>query len=458
MTHRSLRRQLFGWVLIPLVLLAAVNASLAWRTARDAANLVADRMLTASARTIAEQTRFEDGQLQAFVPPAALEMFDTGAGDFVYYAVTDDRGRLLAGTADLPGEGSRDGRTGAPAATEVRFRERRLRVLALEHPLAGQSGARHVTVMVGTTVHSRDALLYRLWIDGFGQQAALILAAGLFMAFGLRRGLSPLLRLRRAVVDMPGDALEPLDPGAVQAELQPLVAAINRQIARVQGQLSAQHRFVTNAAHQLRTPLTLLTVQAAYARRQQAGQEQRATLEALETGAQDVSRLAGQLLTLSRAEPGSRRERHDPIDLGHLATRILEGFAGEALRRGIDLGLEAGAAVRVRGDATMLGELLTNLVDNALRYCPARSSVTVSVSRRDGMASLSVRDDGPGLPVEECDRVFERFYRVPGTVGPGSGLGLAIVKEVVETAGGSALARPANGGGLHVEILLPAET
>ena len=102
MTRRSLRRQLFGWVLIPLVLLAAVNASLAWRTARDVANLVTDRMLTASARTIAEQTRFEDGQLQAFVPPAALEMFDTGAGDFVYYADTDDGGRLLAGTADLP--------------------------------------------------------------------------------------------------------------------------------------------------------------------------------------------------------------------------------------------------------------------------------------------------------------------------------------------------------------------
>lgn len=456
MTRRSLRRQLFGWVLIPLVLLAAVNASLAWRTARDAANLVTDRMLIASARTIAEQTRFEDGQLQAFIPPAALEMFDTGAGDFVYYAVTADDGRLLAGAADLPTR-FRGGHTGVPSVVEVPFRERRLRVLTLEHPIAGQSGARHVTVAVGTTVRSRDALLHHLWIVGFGQQAALILAAGLFMAFGLRRGLSPLLRLRQAVVDMPGDALEPLDPGAVQAELQPLVTAINRQIARVQGQLSAQHRFVTNAAHQLRTPLTLLTVQAAYARRQEAGREQRATLEALETGAQDVSRLAGQLLTLSRAEPGSRRERHDPIDLGRLAARVLDGFAAEALTRGIDLGLEERATVHVRGDATMVGELLTNVVDNALRYCPAGSSVTAVVDRREGMAELSVRDDGPGLPEEECKRVFERFYRAPGTIGPGSGLGLAIVKEVVETAGGSVAVRPAVGGGLEVEVLLPAE-
>lgn len=457
MPGRSLRRQLFGWVLIPLILLAAVNATLAWTTARGAANLVTDRMLAASARSIAEQTRFEDGQMQVSVPPAALEMFDTGSGDFVYYAVTTSDGRLVAGVADLPIAAS-DNSDREPATVEADFRQRRLRLLSLDHPLAAAASHHdaEVVVTVGTTLRSRDALLHHLWMLSFGQQLALILAAGLFMAFGLRRGLSPLLRLRRAVLNRAGDSLDPLDPGAVQIELQPLVTAINRQIARVRTQLAAQHRFVTNAAHQLRTPLTLLTVQAAYARRQSSAAEREEALAAIEDGAQQVSRLAGQLLTLARAEPGSRRQRLDRIDLRDLAIRVLDGFAAEALERRIDLGLEQRTEAVIRGDGTMLGELLTNLVDNALRYCPPGSTVTVRVDRRESMACLSVIDDGPGVPPTERDRLFERFYRVPGTAGAGSGLGLAIVKEIAEAAGGTAALRPRMTG-LEIEALLPAD-
>ncbi|WP_131196922.1 sensor histidine kinase [Lichenihabitans psoromatis] len=453
--RHSLRAQLLGWVLVPLLLLAALNATASWISARAAADLVTDRTLAASARSIAEQATVEDDLIQVVVPPAALEMFDTGSGDFVYYAVMDGAGRLLAGTADLPRWSKIDPSSGS-AAKEVVYRDRPLRLLMLDHPIAGPGLRASVTVVLGTTLNSRNALLLHLWAIGFGQQLALIVAAGLFMLLGLRRGLAPLLRLRDAVLARSSTSLEPLEAGAVQAELQPLVAALNRQIERVQRQLAAQHRFVTNAAHQLRTPLTLLNVQATYARRQLGTAEQDAALAAIQASTQQMSRLSGQLLTLSRAEPGSRRARSDLVDLGTMARRVLDDVAEGALAKGIDLGLDEAMSATVRGDATMLAELLVNLVDNALRYCPKGSTVTVVV-RRDGETALcSVQDNGPGLPPSEWERIFERFYRAPDTQAEGSGLGLAIVREVATAAGGTVLARRMEGGGLVVEVRLPA--
>ncbi len=451
MTKHSLRRQLLGWVLVPLALLAVLNAYTSRMTALGAADLVTDRMLLASARSIAEQTRIEDGMVQATVPPAALEMFDTGEGDFVYYSVADDAGRLLAGTSDLPPPGMKS----APAtAFEADYQGRRLRLVRLHHVLAGPGLSAAVAVMVGVTLNSRDVLVRHLWLGAFAQQFVLLGAAAVFIVYGLRRGLAPLLRLRDRVLSREARSLEPLDESAVQMELRPLVDALNQQMARVGRQLAAQHRFVVNAAHQLRTPLTLLNVQATYALRRLGAPDAEATLRAIQVSTTQLSRLAGQLLTLSRAEPGSRRERAERIELRDLAVRVLDDHAAAALARSIDLGLEVRKPAAATGDGTMVGEMLSNLVDNALRY--GRGAVTVTVDGGDGIARLLVEDDGPGVPAGEEERIFERFYRVPGTAGEGSGLGLAIVMEVVATAGGSVEARRGASGGLLIEVSLPA--
>ncbi len=451
--RNSLRGQLLAWVLGPLAFLAALNATLSWGSARAAANLVTDRALLASARSIAEQARSEDGVAQVTVPPAAIEMFDTGEGDFVYYAVTDTEGRLLAGVAGL--SSLLQNASGHAAGTEVEFRGRRLRAVMLDHPMAGPGPGTNAHVVVGLSLRSRDALSRHLWLLGMVQQLGLIAAAGLFMLFGLKRGLSPLLQLRDAVRKRPATSLEPLEMNAVQTELQPLVTAINQQMKLVELQLAAQHRFVINAAHQLRTPLTLLSVQATYALRRAGTAEGRDTLEAMRASTGQLSRLAGQLLTLSRAEPGSRRPRAEAIALDRLAARVLDGFVQAALEKRIDLGFDAPSPAWVTGDATLIGELLSNLVDNALRYCSAGNVVTVSVARHDGMARLAVRDNGPGVPPSEMECIFERFYRVPGATPEGSGLGLAIVKEVAQAAGGGVTARQAPGGGLLIEVDLP---
>ena len=451
----SLRLQLLAWVLTPLALLAGVNAAMGYRTARDTADLVIDRMLVASARTIAEETRSEDGLLQATVPPAALEMFDTGTGDFIYYRVTDGVGHLLAGVADLPLRPRRHGEPSGRSYEEV-YRGRPMRFVALVHDLAGPGLDVDVTVVVGSSLGGRNALVRHLWLSGFGQQMALLVTTGLFMVFGLKRGLAPLLRLRDEVRTRAPTNLDLLEPSTVQTEIRPLVTAINQQTARVRAQLAAQHRFVTNAAHQLRTPLTVLNVQATYALRRIGTDDQAAALVAIQVGVAQMSRLAGQLLTLSRAEPGSRRQRDDKIALGRLASRVLEDFAARALSKGIDLGLDVRSPAVVVGDETMLGEMLANLVDNAVRYCPTGSSVTLLVDRDGKTAILRVQDNGPGIPAGEEDRIFERFYRIIGAEEPGSGLGLAIVREVAETAGGTVRARRSQEGGLAVEVRLPS--
>jgi two-component system sensor histidine kinase TctE len=453
---RSLRLELLLWLIVPLAAVVAINVWTTYRSARATANLVTDRTLLASARAIAEQTQVDQGVVEALVPPAALEMFATGNQDRVYYRVQTAEGRLLTGYPDLPLPPPVAGNL-ADAAIESGYRDEMLRVLAITHPVVGAGAASPITVAVGVTLRSHAVLTRQLWLQALGQQSLLLLAAGVLALVGLARGLTPLLRLRNAVSRRRPDDLTPLSVESVQTELRPLVGAMNHLMERVERQMAAQRRFVANAAHQLRTPLTLLGTQASYALRETEGPARTEALTALQRSAGQLAHLASQLLTLSRAAPGSRRPRDDRIDLHDLARQALEPLAGMAVERGIDLGLDGEAGIAVRGDETMLREAVANLVDNALRYVPAGGTVTVSTGRDGGRALLRVEDNGPGIPAEEREQVFERFYRILGTGGVGSGLGLAIVKEIVETAGGTVSLRdPAGGSGVVADISLPA--
>jgi len=448
----SLRAQLFAWVVLTLIGAICINLYLSFRSADATADLVTDRTLLASARVIAEATHVDaSGTVQIDIPPAALEMFDTGYGDRVFYQVVTAWGNLIAGFPDLP-RPKRD-----LNGEDMTFRTDGVRVLMLSHPVVGLDQDSTISVTVAVTHNSQYAMRRRLWLSDFTKQLALVLLAGLVTIIGLQRGLAPVLRLRDAVRERGRQRLDPLDPHMVQNELRPLVHALNDHMERVQNQMAAQRRFVSNAAHQLRTPLALISTQASFAARETDNIKRDEALTALRSSTRQVTRLASQLLTLSRAEPGSRRPRSDTIDLAETARRVLETLAEEALRRNIDLGLEPGEApVHIEGDGTMLREMLVNLVDNALRYTQPSGRVTVGVGREDDTALLWVEDNGPGIPEAERMQVFERFYRIMGTEPEGSGLGLAIVREVVDGAGGSVTLGEATGGGLLVRVRLPA--
>lgn len=217
----SLRFQLLAWVLVPLALLAGINAATGYRNALQMADLVADRMLIGSARAIAEEAHVEDGQLQVDVPPAAIEMFDAGEGDFVYYRVIDAKGRLAAGAADLPlpPDGPED-----IDSYEDLYRGRPMRFYALDHTLAGPGLREVVTVVVGASLHGRDAMVRRLWFSGLAQGLTLLATAGVFMIFGLKRGLAPLIRLRDEVRARP--TASPPALGVIDAASHALVQTI----------------------------------------------------------------------------------------------------------------------------------------------------------------------------------------------------------------------------------------
>ncbi len=451
----SLRLQLLRWLLLPLAGLVAVNVFTSWRQASATADLVTDRTLDASVRAIAEDVRIDRGVIDAIVPPVALEMFDTGHRDRVFYRVDTAGGRLLTGYPDLPLP-EPPPQASAPVHFTGSYRGSDLRLAALSYPLVGATDGARVTVVVGVTLAGHAAMVRELWVGNFGQQLILLVAAGVLVIIGLGRGLAPLMRLREAVMEKGRDDLSPLPDHAVQSELRPLVAALNTYMGRVAGQMAAQRRFVANAAHQLRTPLALLSTQVAFARRTGEAAERAEALAGAEESTRRLARLAAQLLTLSRAEPGSRRPRDEDIDLAQSARQVLEGLAHLAVERDIDLGLDVNAPAVTRGDGAMMREAVVNLVENALRYTPKGGTVTVTVDGTAEEAVLVVEDSGPGIPPEERDKVFERFYRVPGTPGEGSGIGLSIVREVVDGAGGRLVLGTAAAGGLRGEMRLPA--
>jgi len=254
--------------------------------------------------------------------------------------------------------------------------------------------------------------------------------AVLLVWFGLSRGIAPLNALQQRLRARRPDDLSPIDEGATPSEIVPLVGAMNELLDRLSANVQAQRRFVADAAHQLKTPLAGLRTQAELALRDASPDEMQASLRQLIMGSERATRLVNQLLLLARAENPQSVELV-PADLNAIAHEQTLHWVHQALALNTDLGFEGtDAPLVIAGNDILLAELLNNLVDNALRYTPSGGHITVRVRRTARHAVLEVEDSGPGIPPEERERVFDRFYRVLGTRSAGSGLGLAIVREI----------------------------
>lgn len=455
MAARSLRRELLAWLVLPLTAVVFFNVWTTYRNAVATADLITDRTLLASARAIAERIRVSDGTIEAPIPPSALEMFAADDPDRVIYRVTAPDGRLVAGDPDaiVPPQ---QPKSLEPIYFMSIFRGDSVRAVAIAQPIIASPPGGRALVSVGQTLRNHDRLVTSLWLKALRDQVVLVIAAGGLALFGLHRGLAPLIALRKRVVDRHPSDLEPLQPESLQSELRPLVDALNEALARVQRQLATQRRFVVNAAHQLRTPLSLLKTQATVGRRASDVASKDEALAAIDETADGMSRLANQLLALARAEQGSELLSKQRIDLMGIAREATASLAGLALARNIDLGFEgADSACEVIGHATLLRELVLNLVDNALRYTPQGGAVTVRLGGRGGEVELRVEDSGPGISPDERERVFERFYRNLSLGVEGTGLGLAIVREIVSAHDGHiVLANREPAPGLAVSIRL----
>jgi len=457
MLLKSLRARLLVWIVAPLALFAALSTWVAYREAVATATVMQDRLLLGSARIIAQQIRYEDEVLQVIIPPAALELFQSDDHDRVYYRIAHPSGALLAGYTEFPPPG-RAVEVEVPEYQDVVFRGTPVRMVAFAQPVFGAPIGGPLLIEVGQTLRSRNSVAFGIWLHTVIGNLLMLGLVVILIWIGIRRGTAPILRLRDQVQRRTPGTLKRLDAAGMPVELVPLVDALNDYVQRRQVQMQSHSRFIANAAHQLRTPLTLLNTQTTYALRCVDLPTKNHALRAIDVAVRQGIRLVHQLLTFSVAESSTdHAPRQTVVDLVSVVTRVLEQEAALAEAKGIDLGLEpVDDPVLVRGTPSMLHELVANLVDNALRYTPAGGMVTASLHTNVDAVELRIADNGPGIPVEERERVFERFYRLREHDCDGCGLGLSIAREIGAGCGARiALSDPPSGRGLIVTVNFP---
>lgn len=454
---RSLRLQLLRWLLIPLALLLAVNAFFSNRSAMAHANTAFDRLLGASADAIADQFSLQDGELRVDLPYVALQLLESKLQERVFYRVVAPGGQTVTGYDDLPLPPERRAGDEAHVLYQADYRGELVHLVALYRTVYGAAARQPAIVVVAETGESRDSLSRQILFEGLTRQGLLIAAAGALLWFSLGRGLRPLLRLRDMLLARLPTDLSPIDASGVQAEVRPLIEALNQHTARIDKLIDSRQRFVADASHQMRTPLAEMRTQIDVSLREPGEEWARATLHELRHSIDALAHTIAQMLLLAQSDPLVLDGRHSlPVDLCTLAREAAFEYIAAARKRSVDLSLEEQAdAVLVHGNPQLLHEMLANLIDNAIRYTGAGGRVVVRV-RGAVQAILEVDDDGPGIPPEERERVFERFYRGRESREPGTGLGLAIVRDICLSHGAViALETPADGRGLRVRVEFP---
>ena len=458
MAH-SLRGRLLAWVMLPLAGAVVLAGVVSRQNAEATAAVVQDRLLLGSARIVAEQLRFEDGSIQDPIPPAALELFQSSDLDHVYYRVITSDGRTVTGYPEfvLP-----DARLQPETSQffDATVRGQAVRAVVYLQPVLTETGITPVRVQIAQTLQGRSTLAKNLWLQAMVQQLAALALVALFVLVGLRNCLKPLLRLRDAVLARRPGSLHALEIAAVPVELSPLVDAINEYAMRLERHTSVQQSFIQNAAHQLRTPLTLLTTQVSYAVRASDPAGRSESLSAIRQTVQQSVRLVNQLLTLSSAEVHGPGELHgEQGRLDEVVQRVLEDMAGRAQSKRIDLGFECAATdVCVRGhdgdaarDRDEPGRQRDPLhpsrrhrddADRRRHRAPSRSpSRTTAPASRSPNASAS---SSASTGIDDAD-------------SDGCGLGLAIVKEFASQLGAALTLRTASAGaGLAVDVVFRA--
>lgn len=452
----SLRQRLLLWLLPPLLLLTGLWTWAAYAIVLHFANLAYDRALEDTVHTLAEQVYVEPGRIEVNLPPAARRMLEFDQVDKVYFSVADHLGRQVVGNHALPSGGPGDG-----SGDETHFYDDRVEgeaVRLVERRLPSDSAGGTLYVRVAETLHKREILAREALIYMIAPQFMFLAGIVLLVWYGIGRGIAPLSRIRDAISRRTHEDLSPLDETGLPAEVHEQVHVINDMMFRLGKTITAQRRFIADATHQLRTPITVLRTQTELALRVGEPDQLRALVTKLDSATARLARLANQLLNLSRAEavPEGALD-FARIEVAEMVEDVVAGLVPAALDKQIDISVDiADSLPAVRGDRQLLSEMLANLVDNAIRYTLDGGRIDVDVRSADGRVVFAVSDNGPGIPEQERQRVLERFYRGADAGAEGSGLGLAIAHEIISLHGGTiALGQAPGDTGLRVTVEIP---
>jgi len=437
---RSIRRSLLVWLLAGLALIALFASGATYLAARREVGELLDLQL----KQLAYSTRIDDllrGRRPGFEPHAAPP--GTGITELVTQIWNRD-GVLVYWSQ--PGMG-----LPVPATegySTVAHNGRLWRVYTLVQ-------GTHA-LQVAQAENEREAIATQTALRTLVPFVALLPIFGALIWIGVGRGLAPLDAISRAVAKRRPDAMAPLTERGVPEELQPLVVSLNGLLARLSEALAAQRRFTADAAHELRTPLAALKLQLDLARRGGRKSDGETALDDLDAGVGRASHVVEQLLTLARVEPEALAQKRSDCDLVALARDAIVARAALAANKSIDLGLARATPATVSGDPASLAILLSNLIDNALRYTPRGGRIDVAVDREATGPTIEVADNGPGIPAEDRARVFDRFFRGDDPHEQGSGLGLSIVRRIADAHHAVInLGDAPHGSGLVVRVHFP---
>jgi two-component system sensor histidine kinase TctE len=447
--RRSLFGEILDWMLTPLLLLWPISLALTWLVAQNIAGKPFDRALEYNVQALTKLVAVKNNQVQFNLTGPAREILRADDTDLVYYQVLGTRGEYLSGEHDLPLPLDEDkGNDG-----EVRLREDKIhgedvrvayawiKVDVKLPAIAGKNVTREpapqtVLVQVAETLEKRKTLATEIVKGTMVPQFVTLPLAVLLVWLALVRGIKPLAQLEKRIRARKPDDMSALDDTAVPEEVAPLVSSINDLLSRLKVSLTTQKRFLADAAHQLKTPLAGLRMQADLAQRETDADELKKSLKHIGLASIRATHTVNQLLALARAETTGRSLAKHRVDLVNIAREAMADSVPRALEKKIDLGYDGPAAGQqptlLEGNATLLKEMVRNLLDNAIAYTPENGHVTLRLltDRFSGVLVLLVEDSGPGIPESERELVFQPFYRALGTNVDGSGLGLAIVLEI----------------------------
>jgi two-component system, OmpR family, sensor histidine kinase TctE len=422
----SISRQLIFWLAVPLMLLALCGALVHYFNSIAPGVISSDRRLKEAANALMAHVLIKDGRVT--LDAGGDGRLALAVSDSIEYALRDSQGRLLAGEPQLPA---------VPMASET---SQQLAMAQVDHRSVRTLTTRFDTragVIIITTADVRPGIepaarygfMSTLLWDFVQLDITLVL-----VWVGIQLGLRPIRSLRNEIAERSPLDLRPIT-GSVPREIAPVVITLNRLFDMLRTAVQSQQQFIANTAHQLRTPITGMQAQLDLLAAEPAAQPIKGRLLTLQEGIRQLAHAANQLLTLARADPAANiTAKNQTVDLGVIAGEVVSKFFDRALQANIDLGVEA-QPVCIHADPSLLDDLLSNLVDNALKYTPAGGIVTVGTGQKNGKAYLTVEDTGPGIPESERSRVRQRFYRSPNSPGHGSGLGLAIVDEIATLYG-----------------------
>ncbi len=438
--QNSLFGEILDWMLTPLLLLWAITFGLTWLVAEGIARVPFDRSLGQNAKALAQLVQSDERSVRFQLPQSAHEILHADDTDEVHYQVMGAKGEFLSGEANLPAPHDDE----KLVTNELRMRDDVLRGTPIRVAYiwvrVKDPEARPALVQVAETLEKRSVLAHEI-IQGVMLPLFVILPLAVLLVWlALARGIQPLNQLEDRIRKRKPDDMSPLDESVVPTEVLPLVSSINDLLTRLQDSISTQKRFLADAAHQLKTPLAGLRMQADLAQRTDASADDlKQSLKQIGRASMRATHTVNQLLALARAESSGAPVALQTCDLAALTMDVVKDSLPRAMERHIDLGFEGPDDTRalIQGNPTLLKEMVRNLIDNAINYTPSsQAKPGVVTARVSGAATsgwlLQVEDSGPGIPQAERERVFEPFYRALGTEADGSGLGLAIVLEIAD--------------------------